>query len=119
MEKNGGMNRLARVLQRRMQDSVGANTSDALDLGVISGDMSLVADNFPIPIPAGSYLVCRSLTISSTNDELKKTEDASDGHGAHRHSIRVPEKLRSLQPGDRVLIGWISSEAVVIDILEG
>ena len=37
--------------------------------------------------------------------------------GSHNHSVTVPEKMRSLKPGDRVLVAWVQSDAVVIDII--
>ena len=41
--------------------------------------------------------------------------DSSDGQ--HQHHILIPEKMRSIKPGDRVLVAWVQSEAVVIDII--
>ena len=29
----------------------------------------------------------------------------------------IPEKMRRLRPGDRVLVAWVQSEAVVVDII--
>ena len=37
--------------------------------------------------------------------------------GGHSHSLAIPEKMRSLLPGDRVLVAWVQSDAVVIDII--
>ena len=37
--------------------------------------------------------------------------------GAHQHHVLVPEKMRSLKPGDRVLVAGVQNEAVVIDIV--
>lgn len=42
------------------------------------------------------------------------------GHGnagSHLHSVLIPEKMRSILPGDRVLVAWIQNDAVVIDIV--
>lgn len=37
--------------------------------------------------------------------------------GAHQHHVLIPEKMRRLKPGDRVLVAWVQSEAVVVDII--
>ena len=35
----------------------------------------------------------------------------------HQHHVLIPEKMRRLKPGDRVLVAWVQSEAVVVDII--
>ena len=42
-------------------------------------------------------------------------KDSSDG--MHQHHVLIPEKMRWLKPGDRVLVAWVEDEAVVIDII--
>lgn len=44
-------------------------------------------------------------------------EHSHGSAGSHSHSVTVPEKLRSLKPGDRVLVAWVQSDAVVVDII--
>jgi hypothetical protein len=57
---NPGINKLARVMQQRMQE---VNKSPLLlDFGVIQDDYSLLTNTFPIPIPKTDYLVCRDVT---------------------------------------------------------
>lgn len=41
--------------------------------------------------------------------------DSSDGQ--HQHHVLIPEKMRWLKPGDRVLVAWVQHDAVVIDII--
>lgn len=41
--------------------------------------------------------------------------DSSDG--AHQHHVLIPEKMRSIKPGDRVLVAWAGDDPVVIDII--
>lgn len=101
-----------------------------LDFGVIQGNFSLLTDTFSVPIPKGDYSVCRSLTIGKTGNKLTSTgvpnsgadDGAHSGHesgdGKHGHSVLIPEKMRSLKAGDRVLVAWIQNEAVVVDIVE-
>lgn len=136
---NEGINRLARVMQKRMQ-TVG-ESPPTLEIGTIQKDGSLLTNGFGIPIPKADYLVCRSLTIGAEGDTLTGTREGQGNHphgtsgshgghtagsgahshpeseGAHLHDVLVPEKLRSLQPGDTVLVAWVGSDAVVVDIL--
>lgn len=44
-------------------------------------------------------------------------EHVHNNEGPHVHDVLVPEKMRSIKPGDRVLVAWVQSEAVVIDVI--
>lgn len=105
----GGINKLARVLQRHIRDS--ATIADQLELGRILDDMSLQTDHFPVPIPKGQYLVARQLT-HDPNSPLTTTTDGA-------HSVVLPAKMYPLKPGDRVLVAWVNqgTDPVVIDIV--
>ena len=122
-ESNQGMNKLARIMQDRMRKNQDANDALVLDFGTIQKDMSLKTNTFAIPIPQADYHVVRQLTLGPTGSVLTHTgtQGTHGGHnsgsGAHSHTIVVPEKMRSIQPGDRVLVAWVQSEAVVIDIV--
>ena len=37
--------------------------------------------------------------------------------GKHYHDVYVPDKMRWLKPGDRVLVAWVQNDAVVIDLI--
>lgn len=42
------------------------------------------------------------------------------GHGSagtHGHNVLIPEKMRWLKPGDRVLVAWVQHDAIVLDII--
>ena len=52
-----GINKLARVLQKRMDENKG--TELPLDFGVIQADYSLRTNTFPIPIPRSDYTCCQ------------------------------------------------------------
>lgn len=41
--------------------------------------------------------------------------DSSDG--MHQHHVLIPEKMRSIKPGDRVLVAWVGDDPVVVDII--
>lgn len=122
-DTNQGLNKLAQVMQQRMNRNQEANGALVLDFGTIQADMSLKTNTFAIPIPQADYHVCRQLTLGPTGSLLTqtKTQGQHGGHlagdGSHDHDIKVPEKMRSIKPGDRVLVAWVQSEAVVIDII--
>lgn len=138
-ESNQGMNKLARTIQERMNRNQDANGALVLDFGTIQKDMSLKTNTFAIPIPQADYHVARHLTLGATGSVLTKTAtDGKHDHGSsgthgghisgsgvhthtgegpHTHNVLVPEKMRSIKPGDRVLVAWVQSEAVVIDVV--
>lgn len=132
---NEGINKLAGVMQNRMKNM--ADKPAVLDIGQIGSDMSLTTNQFPKPIPQTDYLVCRQLTLGATGVTLTNTGSngththdggSHGGHtggngehthsgGPHSHSIVLPEKMRSIKPGDRVLVAWVGDDVCVIDII--
>ena len=117
-----GTAKLAKVLSQRMKRE---NESPlALDFGEIQEHYSLVKNTFPVPIPKGDYSVCRSITgyVLGTSEsswtghlqEDKHVHGSPSGVPGHSHDVPMPK----LKPGDRVLVAWVQSEAVVIDIIE-
>lgn len=126
-ESNTGISKLANVVSKRINKHTG-DSSLVLDFGEILKDKSLLTNTFPVKIPKGQYSVCRQLTLGPTGNKLTETGKADTGKGrhgghlggdgSHEHNISIPEKMRSLKPGDRVLVAWVQSEAVVIDLIE-
>ncbi len=122
-ESDQGLNKLAQVMQQRINRNQEVNSALLLDFGTIQGDMSLKTNTFAIPIPQADYHVCRQVTLGPTGSLLTKTKTQGQhgghigGDGSHDHDIKVPEKMRSIMPGDRVLVAWVQSEAVIIDIV--
>lgn len=120
-EGNPGTNRLANVLTNRMRRE--NQVPLILDFGEIQADGSLVTNTFPVPIPKGEYSVLRQLTLGATGERLTDTKEDgihgghTSGNGIHKHVVKIPEKMRSLLPNDRVLVAWVQSEAVVLDIV--
>ncbi len=119
---NPGTSKLAAILSQRMQKE---NESPlVLDFGGIQANGSLVTNTFPVPIPKGDYSICRQLTLGLTGKKLTNTqkdgehEGHTSGSGIHTHEVLIPETMRSVQPGDRVLVAWVQNEAVVIDIIK-
>ena len=39
------------------------------------------------------------------------------GSGIHYHDVYLPDKMRWIKPGDRVLVAWVGVEVIVIDII--
>lgn len=37
--------------------------------------------------------------------------------GKHYHDVYLPDKMRWIKPGDRVLVAWVQNDAVVVDII--
>lgn len=119
---NPGTSKLAAILSQRMQKE--NETPLVLDFGGIQPNGSLVTNTFPVPIPKGDYSICRQLTLGLTGNKLTDTkkdgehEGHTSGNGVHTHEVLIPETMRSIQPGDRVLVAWVQNEAVVIDIIK-
>lgn len=134
-----GVNSLARVLTGQMKKT--GESPLVLDFGIVQGDYSLKTNTFPLPIPKTDYLICRNLTRGVTGDVLTQTKqgqgnhphgssgshgghdggDGAHGHpgseGIHVHDVLLPENMRSVKPGDRVLVAWVGHDAVVMDII--
>lgn len=106
-----GTNKLASVLSSRMK-AEGASPL-YLDFGEIQANGSLLTNTFPVAIPKGDYKVCRhvgglSFTISGGTHSGHES-----GDGSHIHTVEPPV----VQAGERVLVAWVQSEAVVIDVI--
>ena len=142
-DSNKGVSDVAAVLNNRMRE-ITDKLPMALDTGVIQDDYSLKLNNYETPIPKGDYSLCRQLTLGETDTHLTFTIPAGnplDGthshgrsgihshgstsggehnhtnEGPHVHDVLIPEKMRWLHPGDRVLAAWVQNEAIVIDII--
>ncbi len=121
-KENPGVNKLANILSARMKKE--NDSSLVLDFGRIQENGSLLTNTFPCPIPTEDYSICRQLTLGGVGERLAEITGSgehdghSDGDGTHGHIIEIPEKMRSIRPGDRVLVAWVQNEAVVIDIVE-
>lgn len=37
--------------------------------------------------------------------------------GMHYHDVYLPDKMRWIQPGDRVLVAWVGDDACVVDLI--
>ena len=106
---NPGLTKLAGTIQGQIQKNQDANSALPLDFGEIQADGSLLTNTYPIPIPKGDYTVCRHLTLGAIDGRLTETTEGD--------MVKIPEKMRSPGAGDRVLVAWVQSDAVVIDII--
>lgn len=111
-----GTNKLAVVLSQRMKKE---NESPLiLDFGEIQANGSLATNTFPVSIPKGDYSVCRhvgglSFTISEGGHAGHEGQTQTYRTGDHSHTAEPP----TVKPGDRVLVAWVQSEAVVVDVI--
>lgn len=108
--RESGTSKLTGTLQSMMKSI--ADKPPQLDFGIINADYSLTINTFRAPVPVDSYNVCRQLLY---DPEVALTITSSDGHHVHAHEVILPEKMRRLKPGDKVLVAIISNELVVID----
>lgn len=118
-ETNEGMDKLASVLTSRIHSQTESDL--IIDFGTIESDYSLKTNTFSKVIPKTDYLVCRSLCYGAAGTPLTAAADGkhgghAGGDGAHVHL--VPDKMRTLLPGDRVLVAWVQNDAVVVDIIK-
>lgn len=128
-----GLNMTAQA--RRVAD---AGKDTAPELGIINGDWSLSVASLSNPIPKGEYMVSLHLKTENTGGQLTTTANdgthshgPSGGHsqyegsgvhshtneGPHTHVVLVGATIRGVQPGDRVLVIWVGTEPVVVDIV--
>jgi len=47
----------------------------------------------------------------------ERTAGSDTSDGEHQHHVLIPEKMRHLEPGDRVLVAWVGDDACVIDLI--
>ena len=90
-----GTSKLAKILCQRMRKEGEAPL--VLDFGEIQENGSLLTNTFPVPIPKGDFSVCRHVS------------------GLAEQTVKFP----AIKPRDRVLVAWVQSEAVVVDIIVG
>lgn len=102
---NPGMNKLARVLQQRIKETMEDGIGDIEpDFGVIGKDGSLTTNMFPIPIPKGEYYLGRLVSGLKINIS----------GGSHEHSVTLPK----VKAGDTVLVTWVKNTPVVVDVVK-
>lgn len=134
------MEKLGETLNKRMQKVAGSRVGIVAELGTITSNLGLKVGSLSNTIPKGDYLIARHLAYGKKNGTLTKTKSGQGTHGhgpsgehsqytgsgthshpasegAHVHDVLIPETMRSLKSGDRVLVIWCDNEPVVTDIL--
>lgn len=106
-----GTGKLATVLSRRMKKE--KESPLILDFGEIQANNSLVTNTFPVPIPKGDYFICGHVGGAQIQADGGGHGGHSEGNGSHTHTVSLP----AIKPGDHVLVAWVQSEAVVVDIV--
>lgn len=89
---------LGKDMVAQMKQVIMRNSGVTVELGTIGGNMSLSVTSLKNAIPKGDYMVSLHLTQAS-------------------HTINLPAKLRGIQVGDRVVVLWVGTEPIVVDIV--
>lgn len=116
MSKN--TQRLGATLSNRMKKTADGAVPTTIELGVVNSNLSITTDSLQAEIPKGDYMVNLMLTGSrSTSIESHTHSGADHSHSGGVHSHELPDSLRGLHAGDRVLVSWCGNEPVVIAIV--
>ncbi len=124
---------LGEILNQQMQRVIRAGEGRTLDLGTIGDDLSLIVDSLKDAIPKGNYLIALRLTALSGGSLKAKAgshvhegggHSQYTGSGLHshtdgEHSHMLPETMRGICPGDRVVVAWVGGQPIVVDIVTG
>lgn len=108
MSKN--IDELGKLLNAQMKRAATANQGISVELGSINSNMALVVGSLNNAIPQGEYMISLRLTLPKLLFETKETD-------THTHEAELPEQLRPVQAGDRVVVAWVGTEPVVVDIV--
>ena len=105
------MQRLGETLTNRMNKTSAAAVPTTIELGRIGNNQTLITDSLRTPIPKGEYMVNLTLTGGG------KTGSETDNVSIANHSHQLPDSIRALKAGDRVLVAWCGNEPIIIAIV--
>lgn len=114
---------LGKMITAQMKSVYQRNSGITIELGTITSNMGLSVDSLGNTIPKGDYMISRHLMqeMSVTTNSVALNTGETDGHkhaiSGHSHTATLPNKLRGIQAGDRVLIAWAGTEPIVVDIV--
>lgn len=115
---------LGKVMSHQMKNVLNANTGVTMELGNITGTMGLAVSSLGNVIPKGDYMISlhlrnEKMVLDTTEVALETEEEEEHSHTIekHKHQVTLPTKLRGLQAGDRVIVLWLGTEPVVVDIV--
>lgn len=94
-----GVNRLGRVLQKRMKDV--SYAPSVIELGKIRSDLALIPDGADIVIPKSDYSV------------MVNHVKCNGSQYCSGHDNWTPKS------GDRVVIAWVDSEIIILGKIGG
>ena len=99
------MNKLARVLQQRIKETMEDGIGDIeSDFGIIGKDGSLTTNMF-----LGRLVSGLKINISGGSHG-----GHNSGNGSHEHSVTLPK----VKAGDTVLVTWVKNTPVVVDVVK-
>ena len=101
---------LGMLMNSQMKNIMKRNTGITLELGTINNDMGLSVASLGNAIPKGDYMVSLHLSQESLEIETSTEEE-------HEHVVSLPANLRGLQAGDRVIVAWVGTEPIVVDVV--
>jgi hypothetical protein len=123
---SSNIERFGTVMANRMKQTSNAAIPTTIELATVNSNMSITPDSLGAPIPKGEYMVNLMLTGSKITSKTEHSHSGGAheqevGSGVHSHTggehdHGLPETLRNIQPGDRVVIAWCGNEPVVIAI---
>lgn len=115
---------LGKLMDGQMKNVMRANMGISLELGVIGSNLSLSVASLGNAIPKGDYMVSLHLIdniMKLNTTDVALSTDQADGHShtinEHKHTVTLPARLRGIKAGDRVLVAWVGTEPVVVDIV--
>lgn len=100
---------LGKMLNTHMKNVTSRNTGITVELGTINANMALTVASLGNAIPKGDYML--SLHLKPTGTFQTETTEG------HTHTVTLPDKLRGLKAGDRVIVAWVGTEPIVVDIV--
>lgn len=110
MSNGNNIEELGKIINQQMKEVLNRNKGITVELGTINANNSLSVASLSNAIPKGDYMISLHLTQSSQTLNTSSVEE-------HEHSINLPSKLRGLKSGDRVIVAWVGTEPIVIDIV--
>lgn len=107
------VDKMCRTFRQQMHNTGQFYNMSQVALGTIAAGKSLQIDGFPFSVPAGNYYVCRTLC-----------QPTSQWTEALPVDNKLPDALKPLAMGDRVLVAMTSNgagnpaEYIVVDVVE-
>ena len=115
---------LGKMIDFQMKNIAGASKGITVELGIINANMSLSVASLGNTIPKGDYMIslhlkAQSLKLETNSVSLSTSTDDEHSHtvNEHKHTITLPSAMRGIQAGDRVIVAWVGTEPVVVDIV--